>query len=391
MYFECLLLHAFVWLGRAVSLQDANPPQPLDSETGRRIVLFNERQSVSFDYNFLMESETLRLHINNAERNYMENAKNKKTEVGCMNERVSLDGIVPSKSNTDLKLRISDSFDLKILSTIMKMRHEFVRSINTKYLRNIFAFSSFLRTYAYLNFSPNMQTMACLPYSVYQKAQPMDKNVVFALNIIYKLAELGHLRYYKRVVSNIREFDKDLLQVNNAAIGDFTPEKLLQKILVQLPEVKSAIALCEVKKDKKIVIRHESFNFTLACCKSGEIISEIAGKKHFWYRDEIDIEQMLLSRDEYRILRIVLPIHDLPEYCRAILHYLHLVRSTTKIIFAFTEATFIDKIVFNWTGKSSLVKSVDFLSKNICVNRYVSFFWYSKTRFLVYQKFLNWV
>ncbi|KAI5151986.1 hypothetical protein ENBRE01_2481 [Enteropsectra breve] len=363
-------------------------------QRGINIIYFSDSRCHS--YVELMESKKFATDIENAENKLKQYAKSqginktKCSTVPGLEEVYFAEGKVQS-------LTFFDGFELSKLRDIVEYRRDLLHPVHESYVKFINQFQPFLQHYASLKFSTVVLAETKFPYRINDKEKTayLDKNIIFALNVVDAMEQAEKLKSYRKIVSSINEFDKtkhkevDLLEaIDNLSKRPYSFTDIAESVtnikssLDDIPELKAAIALISIKTIneesinprfgiRKVYIRHKKYNIEHLYSLNGEIVANISESSLLCDNQKVDFEENLLNGTMPTILNITLSVSDFAEYYTTLFYYTRLVTSIKKIVFILSEINPVKKVILGKDYKENMLRFIDLVVKNIVGDREV--------------------
>ncbi|KAI5152106.1 hypothetical protein ENBRE01_2572, partial [Enteropsectra breve] len=361
-------------------------------QRGIDIIYFSDSRCLS--YLELMESKKFATEIENAENELQQYVKSQGVNKTECNKVPGLEGVYFAQGKVR-GLTFVNGFYLPHLTDIVKYRRNLQNLVGEQYVKLIYHFRLLVRMYASLKFSTGVQTNTCFPFRITDRkiTASLDKNILFALNVVYAMEMAENLKSYRKIVSRFDEFDKNKHKdidysdiaahlvdrpYHNDILKGWVAE--IKSSLDEIPELKAAIALLSIKKIsgssigqrygiRKAYISHKKFNIDHSYNVKGEIVANINETSLLEDNQKVDFEEMLLTKTMPTILNITLTASDFAEYYTTLFYYTRLVTSIKKIVFTFSEINPLKKVILGKDYKENMLRFIDLVVKNIVGDR----------------------
>ncbi|KAI5153357.1 hypothetical protein ENBRE01_3165 [Enteropsectra breve] len=351
MYFNFLLLNAIIKQREAAPLLDGVQIDKTSSSTAHYVTLCNSSVSKSFSYSLLKESQKLNAMIEDYEMKQKEYALQNTMNENSIAKDESLSGMKFTPSNCIKEMKIDDSFNLPLFEEITDLRNKIGRKIDSSYFKNDGDLSlELLSFYHSLDYSTSVKARVYDSFNSRTTLHPVDKNMIFAINIVYNLGRANRLRHYRKLllkndncgINFANEYSQDLDNtedsqdldndedsqesldseddkgfVKRKVIGFFKKnsscklDKDFVRLFNKMPVLKAAILMCSYK-NKRVVIKQNKFQIehfkTTGKDASYLLVEEKSNKKN------IVLTDMLGYFEKPTILRIRLPAKNIIEY-----------------------------------------------------------------------------
>ncbi|KAI5152087.1 hypothetical protein ENBRE01_2560 [Enteropsectra breve] len=201
MYFDFLLLNAFIKQRDAAPQLDGVHLKNKPTKATNEVMLCKNMGSECFKYSLLIESQRLRSKFNGIEELKKKQAQSNVMDNNCSADDRLPDGVEFTASNRIDKIEMNDSFDLHLLKEILELRNAFGRVIDKKYFKNNDALLFQLLLFYYeLDYSTFVQAKVYDHTRKHETYNSVDKNTIFATNLVYNLARAKRLRHYRRLL-----------------------------------------------------------------------------------------------------------------------------------------------------------------------------------------------
>ncbi|KAI5150036.1 hypothetical protein ENBRE01_1264 [Enteropsectra breve] len=374
MLFDYLLVYTLIIWVHASTLLECESSTPACPKPEASIYLSNNNESMRFTYQLLKESQKLNSRISAAEKEWRkidQNQNNSNPQVTIIN------GIEFTASCNINNIQMPDSFDIEMYRGIETLRNELGKKTDGKYFSDMNELCKLLSFYCYLDYSTRRQAHVYDYFRCKITTAPVDRNIVFALNIVYNLAIAGRLEHFKKLVTEQDKYGKNLADENSDAEKLFfskifpdEQDRNLLKLFNKMPVVKAAISLCSLNSKSRIVIKQNEFQIkhlkTKGGAKSYALVREhltqaenmLTRALGYAQKPEIMLTDALGYVQKPESLRIMLPVNNPVGYFNFIRDYLYLFNSVEKIHIFFYDLKTADKLELNQVDD---YKTQDFL------------------------------